>query len=107
MDTRVSGVGDGDAGTEILRFADLVFDPAGHVVWDGKGHEIPLTPTEFLLLEVLVRSPGRALSRDYLMNAVGGHTAASYDRSIDMLVTRLRRKIERNPKDPELIVTMP
>jgi class 3 adenylate cyclase/tetratricopeptide (TPR) repeat protein len=107
MDTRASEPRDGDADTEILCFGDLVFDPVGHVLRDAGGREIRLTPAEFLLLEVFLRSPGRALSRDHLMNEVAGRTAESYDRSIDVLVLRLRRKIERNPGKPELIVTLP
>ena len=73
MDTTVSGLP--GPGPEILRFADLAFDAAGHVLRDRDGREIPLTPAEFLLLEVFLRSPGRALSRDYLMNEVAGRAA--------------------------------
>jgi two-component system OmpR family response regulator len=92
MDTGVSGLGDIDAG-QFLRFADLVFDPAGHVVWDGKGREIPLTPGEFLLLEVFVRSPGRALSRDQLIACAypGEHHVAA--RTVDTHVRNLRAKL--------------
>jgi class 3 adenylate cyclase/DNA-binding winged helix-turn-helix (wHTH) protein/tetratricopeptide (TPR) repeat protein len=105
MDTKVSG--SHDPGGEILHFADLAFDPAGHVLRDREGRDIPLTPAEFLLLGVFLRNPGRAFSRDELMDEVAGDAAKSYDRSIDALVARLRRKIERNPRKPELIVTLP
>jgi hypothetical protein len=55
----------------------------------------------------LVGSAGRALSRDRLMQAVVGRELEAFDRSLDVLVGRLRRKIERDPKNPKLIVTVP
>ncbi len=54
-----------------------------------------------------VRRPGRVLSRDQLLNSLAGRDAESYDRSIDMLMVRLRRKIEADPKRPSLIITIP
>src|SRR5262249_34353413 len=66
-----------------------------------------LTPSEFGLLAALVRGAGRALSRDHLLQAVAGREAEPFDRSVDVLVGRLRRKIEPDPKNPRLIVTVP
>src|SRR6516225_3096753 len=67
---------------------------------------VPLTRAEFALLLVLARHPGRVLSRDQLLDAALGRRAEPYDRSIDVLVGRLRRKIEPDPKVPRFIVTV-
>ena len=74
----------------------------------GSGKEVALTPAEFGLLAAFVRGAGRAPpSRDHLLQAVAGRDAEAFDRSIDVLVGRLRRKIEPDPKVPRLIVTVP
>jgi class 3 adenylate cyclase/tetratricopeptide (TPR) repeat protein len=59
------------------------------------------------LLAAFLRAPGRALSREQLLDAVSGRRAEPFDRSIDVLVARLRRKIEPDPKAPRLIKTVP
>jgi two-component system, OmpR family, response regulator len=65
----------------------------GRRVFDAKGVEVPLTAAEFDLLLVFLQKPGRVLSRDYLLDLTRGKDAASFDRSIDVLVSRLRRKL--------------
>ena len=71
------------------------------------GGDIALTHSEFALLREFVRHPGRVLSRDYLLDALVGKRAGPFDRGVDVLVGRLRRKIEADPKKPRLIVTVP
>lgn len=66
----------------------------------------PLTTAEFNLLEVLLRRPQRVLSRDVIMDLLKGHDWTPYDRSIDALVSRLRRKIEVDPDHPRLVKTV-
>ena len=92
---------------EFIRFDNLTLDVGGRALWDSAGRDLALTRSEFELLMSFVRAPGRALSREYLLDAVGGRRGEPYDRSIDMLVGRLRRKIEPQPKHPRLIVTLP
>jgi DNA-binding response OmpR family regulator len=92
---------------ETLAFAGFTLDLAGHVLVDDAGREVPLTRAEFALLLAFADSPGRVLSRDQLRLAVTGEGAEAYDRSIDVMVSRLRRKIERDPKVPRLILTVP
>jgi class 3 adenylate cyclase len=92
--------------TEILSFEGFTVDLAGRSLRDGDGNEVPLTRAEFALLVVLARHPGRVLSRDQLLDAALGRRAEPYDRSIDVLVGRLRRKIEPDPKVPRYIVTV-
>ena len=88
-------------------FAGLQLDPAAHTLRDRAGRPIPLTSSEFLLLNVFANSPERVLSREQLRNTLDGRGFEVYDRSIDVLVSRLRRKIEKDPKAPAIIVTVP
>ena len=93
--------------TPLLGFAGFVLDPAGRTLTDPGGRIVPLTPSEFELLSTFVRAAGRVLSRDYLRTAVTGRGAEQFDRSVDVLVGRLRKKIEPDPATPSLILTMP
>src|SRR5262249_25467685 len=77
-----------------LRIEDCELDLADQTFVDGNGREVRLTRTEAALLGAFVASPCRVLSRDQLRRAVVGHGVEPYDRSVDMLVARLRRKIE-------------
>jgi two-component system OmpR family response regulator len=70
------------------------------------GLRLPLTSGEFNLLAVFCRHARRVLSRDQLLDLVHGRSATLFDRSIDIQVSRLRRKIEADPKDPLLIKTV-
>ena len=66
---------------------------------------MPLSTTEFRLLNVLIDHPGVVLTREQLLDLTVGRTADVYDRSIDNQVSRLRRKIEADPRNPVLIKT--
>lgn len=71
-----------------------------------EGKEVEMTRTEFDLLLFLARNPGMVLSREKLLDEVWGYTFDGYQRSVDSHITRLRRKIERDPHQPELIQTV-
>ena len=90
-----------------LHFAALIFDPDACVLKRQSGERIGLTRGELALLRAFLRQPGRVLSRDQLLDATAGRRAAPFDRSIDVLVGRLRRKIEADAKQPNLIATVP
>jgi DNA-binding response OmpR family regulator/class 3 adenylate cyclase/tetratricopeptide (TPR) repeat protein len=90
-----------------LEFAGYCLDLSGHCLTNELGNEIQLTHGEFGLLRAFVQRSGRVLSRDQLMRLLAGRDADSYDRSVDMQIVRLRRKIEPDPKHPTLIVTVP
>jgi TolB-like protein len=94
-------------GSVPLHFAGLTLDPAARTLVDAGGEFISLRRSELELLLAFVNNPGRALSRDYLLTAVAGRHSDSFDRSIDVLVGRLRRKIEPEPGRPRLILTVP
>jgi TolB-like protein/DNA-binding response OmpR family regulator len=82
-------------------------DLAGSTFFDPSGREVPLTRAESSLLAAFARSRGRVLSRDQLRYAAFGRGAEPYERSIDMHIARLRRKIEPDPKVPRIILTVP
>jgi TolB-like protein/DNA-binding winged helix-turn-helix (wHTH) protein len=90
-----------------VRFAGLVFDLGACRLARESGEAIPLTRGEFRLLRLFVSRPGRVLSRDAILEAVANRPLELFDRSVDALVVRLRRKIEPDPKAPRLIVTVP
>ena len=90
-----------------VRFGDFTFDLDGCSLSNADGDDIALTRSEFALLREFVRHPGRMLSRAYLLDALGGKRPDPFDRSIDVLVGRLRRKMEPDAKPPRLIVTVP
>src|SRR5262245_38205530 len=92
---------------QVVSFAGCVLDLAAHEFVNSSGEAVTLTRTEFALLSVLVRHPRTVLTRDRLRREVAGRGAEPYERSIDMLVARLRRKVERDARAPALIVTVP
>lgn len=90
---------------ERIRFADQVLDLARREVIGRDGVAIPLSTVEFRLLCVLLDHPGEVLSRDQLIELTSGRGTDVWDRSIDSQISRLRRKIEPDPKNPTLIRT--
>jgi DNA-binding response OmpR family regulator len=87
------------------RFGDFELDLAAQRL-TRKDEEIPLTHAEFALLKVFVEHPNHALSRDQIMDWLKGYERDPFDRSIDVRVTRLRRKIEPDPANPVYIRTV-
>ena len=92
--------------TAAVQFAAFTLDLDGCSLSRTDGSDIALTHNEFALLREFVRHPGRVLSRAYLLDALVGKRAGPFDRGVDMLVGRLRRKIEPDPKRPSFIVTV-
>jgi two-component system, OmpR family, response regulator len=88
---------------ERLRFAGWLLDLRARRLVDEQGREMPLTGGEFDLLRILALHPGRVLSRDFLLDATRGREAAPFDRTIDVQVGRLRRKLEAEPGSATLI----
>jgi DNA-binding response OmpR family regulator len=90
---------------DLLRFGRLEIDRAARRVrLDGR--ECELTSHQFEVLRVLAENAGRALSRDQIMDALRGHPLASFDRSIDVHVSRIRAVIEDDPGHPRRIQTV-
>ena len=90
---------------EILQFGDCDFHPVARKLYRD-GEEIALTPKEFGLLHLFTRRPGRAMTREQILNTVWGRDIAVTTRSIDNCVNTLRKKIETDPRRPEFIKTV-
>ncbi len=86
-----------------FHFAGFRLDPLARSLRDPGGADVPLTSGEFDLLRVFLDHPNRVLSRDDLMDRIHGRSAGPFDRAIDVQIGRLRRKIETDPAQPELI----
>lgn len=86
-----------------MEFAGFRFDAQMRSLQGRDGDLIQLTTGEYDLLVAFLSAPGRVLSRDQLVSQLHGHEAGPFDRSIDVQVGRLRRKIERDAANPELI----
>jgi DNA-binding response OmpR family regulator len=86
-----------------LAFGGFRLDLRRRALTDASGADIPHSTGEFDLLRVFATEAGRVLSRDDLMNRIHGRDAGPFDRAIDMQVARLRRKIERDASQPELL----
>jgi two-component system, OmpR family, response regulator len=97
---------DRGGGGRKYRFADWMLDISRRELCSRDGRRQELTTAEFNLLEILVARPARVLSRDNLMDLLKGVEWSPVDRTIDNLVGRLRKKIERQPDAPELIKTV-
>jgi len=98
-------VGEEYKGPSEVRFGDLLVDFVRHEV-QVRGKPVHLTPTEFRLMEVLVKEPGRAFSRLELLDRVFGYDFEGFERTIDVHVMNLRRKIEPDPKQPTYVKTV-
>jgi DNA-binding response OmpR family regulator len=88
-----------------FQFGDFQFDGERRIVYRGD-EEVDLSRAEFELLSVFVEHPNRILSRDQIMDWLGGIDRDPFDRSIDVRVARLRHKIEDDPSDPKFIRTV-
>lgn len=92
--------------SERYRFGSWTIDLAAVDLCADDGTSANLTTAEFKLLETFVRNPGRTLSRDRLVEAMSDRSWGPMDRSIDLHISHLRKKIEADPKKPELIKTV-
>jgi len=90
----------------VLRFAGWTLDRTRRRLVTPAGAMVALTDGEFDLLVAFAQHPQVILSRDKLLDLARGRAAAAFDRGIDMQIARLRRKIEADPADPELIKTI-
>src|SRR6266481_3288007 len=95
----------GESAGRVYRFDRWIMDVDRRDLADDQGQTAGLTAGEFDLLLALVERPGRVLSRDQLLDLVGGRDAHAFDRAIDAQICRLRRKIEGDPALPRLIKT--
>ena len=91
---------------QALRFGLCTLDPLLRTLFDARGAEVPITTAEFDLLSLFARYPHQPLHRDRIMEEAHHRSWGALDRSIDLRIMRLRRKIEPNPDKPEVLKTV-
>jgi two-component system OmpR family response regulator len=89
-----------------FRFARWTLDIGAHHLVDAEGVVVPLSTGEFRLLKALVENGNRVMSRDQLMESLAGREAGPFDRTIDVMISRLRRRLEDDAREPALIKTV-
>jgi two-component system OmpR family response regulator len=89
--------------SEKLNFAGWQLDTAARRLCNPNGQDVALTGGEFDLLCAFARHPGRVLSRDFLLEQTRGREAGPFDRTVDVLVGRLRKKVEADADQPQII----
>ncbi|MEP7337924.1 MAG: response regulator transcription factor [Acidobacteriota bacterium] len=103
--TRASANDDEDGDQAPILRGNLRVDPARREV-TVNGRAVELTPKEFELLALFAAHPGRVYSRKYLLENVWDYTYGGYDRTIDSHINRLRSKIEEDPDEPKMVLTV-
>lgn len=93
------------AGTDVVRVGDVVLDVRRMQASRGD-RTLSLTPTEFQLLTVLARQPGRIFTRGQLLEAIRGVDVESYERAIDSHIKNIRRKLEPDPRHPRYVLAV-
>lgn len=91
---------------EIFRFGEWRFDVTGIKLSSQDGKQVVLTSREFQLLRALVERAGRVLTRDQILDLVADREWAPYDRSVDVTIAKIRKKLGDQPKDPQFIKTI-
>ncbi len=94
-----------NAGLPLLRVGDVTLDPTAHAV-TRQGAAITLTPSEYDVLHLLMRHPGRAFTRTQIIEEGLGYEYAGLERTVDSHIKNLRRKLEDDPHQPRLIETV-
>jgi DNA-binding response OmpR family regulator len=103
---RTSAGNRADIGAEKIRVGRCVLDLAAHRLTDETGAEVAMSPLEFDLLKALAEQPNRPLSRERILNLSQKRDWDPFDRSVDLRVMRLRKKIEPDPEHPRYIRTV-
>ena len=96
----------GEEKPEVVRMGSCTLDLAAHRLYDASGGEIPLTSMEFDLLQAFARHPDRVLSRERLLELAHNRDGDVFDRSIDLRIARIRKKIEQDATKPQVLKTV-
>jgi two-component system phosphate regulon response regulator OmpR len=89
-----------------VRTGRRVLDRETRVLVDADGSAETLSASEFALLKVFAENPIRPLARDWLLETIGHREMEVFDRAMDLRITRIRRKVEKDPAHPEAIRTV-
>lgn len=91
---------------QTYHFAGWRMELLSREVVSPRGIKVAMTGAEFDLLHALCENPNRVLTRDQLINLTHGPTSGPFERSVDVLISRLRQKLEKDPKNPAIILTV-
>jgi DNA-binding response OmpR family regulator len=103
---RTSAAARADLGAGRVRVGRCILDLAAHRLTDSTGTEVPMSPLEFELLRAFTEHPNRALSRERILSLSQQRDWDPFDRSVDLRIMRLRKKIEPDPEHPQFIKTI-
>jgi DNA-binding response OmpR family regulator len=103
---RTSSARRADLGAARVRIGRCVLDLAAHRLADENGREVSMSPLEFDLLKALAEHPNQPLSRERILNLSQQRDWDPFDRSVDLRIMRLRRKVEPDPEHPQYIKTI-
>jgi len=103
---RTSSAGRADLGAARVRIGRCVLDLAAHRLVDEEGREVGMSSLEFDLLKALAEHPNRPLSRERILSLNGQRDWDPFDRSVDLRIMRLRKKVEPDPEHPRFIRTI-
>jgi len=103
---RTAVVFSAEIGADRVRIGRCTLDRVTHRLTDETGTEVPMSPLEFTLLKALSDHPNRVLSRERILNLSGQGDWEPFDRSVDLRILRLRKKIEPDPEHPQYIRTV-
>jgi DNA-binding response OmpR family regulator len=103
---RTSPAGRANLGAERVRIGRCVLDLAAHRLTDQEGLEVPMSPLEFDLLKTLAEHPNRPVSRERILRSGAQRGWDPFDRSVDLRIMRLRKKVEPDPEHPQFIKTL-
>jgi DNA-binding response OmpR family regulator len=103
---RTSSASRGEIGAARVRIGRCVLDVAAHRLTDDNGGEVAMSPLEFDLLKALAEHPNRPLSRERILNLGRQRDWDPFDRSVDLRIMRLRKKVEPDPEHPRYIRTI-
>ena len=106
MATAAFGGEAANEGAQLVAFGDCALNLDSGQLFDRDGEPVKITAMEFDLLKAFAENPNRVLSRDQLLNLAHSRDWDPFDRSIDIRIARLRRKIERDPSKPKVIKTV-
>src|SRR5206468_11761940 len=96
----------GEASSQSIRFAGWTLEPSRRRLLNPEDVEVPLTGGEYDLLVALVERANRVLTRDMLLDLLRGRQGGPFDRAIDVAISRLRRKLEDDGRNAQLIKTV-
>jgi two-component system phosphate regulon response regulator OmpR len=106
LQSRASASATARVGPERVAVGRCFLDVASHRLLDVAGQEVPITSMEYELLKVFTEHPHKVLTRDQILTLTRNREWEPFDRSIDIRIARLRRKVEKNPEEPQTIRTV-